>query len=184
MNRKRLLLLLLLPLLVLATDKVLGSIGPRNAPEKGIEMATIFKTDGGAELDEKSAQKVKRYMQILHKQGMDIENAVWAYEVEEETQTFLNNRLMPVVNKVLSDSDDLDMLFSRCPSGYFYVLEKDKDDQLTNIGWLGENEGCSEVGVGSFAYDVEAKTVKMILPHNLGYMPVKQYLELFDLATS
>lgn len=184
MNRKLFALLLFIPLVVFATDKVLGSIGPAQGIDKHDISTPAEAADysGKAlDLDDEEEKAVRRYMEDLHEQGMERGNALWPREegVTEDVRKFLDKKLMPAVRKGLDFESGPGQLFSRCPSGYFYVLDVDENDKLTNTGMVGENQGCRETGVGSFTYDVKAKTVKMVLPGDLGMVSIAQYMKLF-----
>ena len=214
MNKKLFALLLLVPMLIFATDQVLGSIGPEGGKDKkkkkadteaqaapatdigqvaaqgsNVEAGTPLHTESSRSALANSHSGAER-LEVLQKYFADLDGTRMKYDEKDfgeydddvlnaKTIKLLEHKLLRVVRKMDPTGIDSEDWFSRCPSGYFYTVNGDKEGKPLATGTLGQHRGCSRYALGKFRYNIASNKVSMKLPKKMGYVSVTEYFKLW-----
>ena len=183
MNRKLLSFLLVIPVVVFASDKILhmdiknSSLGANtqideihsdaiiNDDEMVTEMKILIK-------DLKGREKAFRESKYI---------SVWDQQVNDEQRTFLRNNVVKKLESKNICQLDLQKSFSRCPSGYDAVVIT-KDKVITSEGWMICRSGCDENPITKFRFDTKTGLVECKVSDKAGYLKLDDFCKLYKTA--
>lgn len=201
MNRKTLALLLLIPMMVFIVDQAfgIGTLEGGKEKKKGQteaqapiqqavpspESARVVEAASAAEMASSLEKTLQKSQSNLYDR---FETMEFRYAIEEmagpATSDFLNENVLEVLKEVDPCEVNMKEWFSRCGTRYNYAIYTDAKGEMTNEGEMIISRGCSEASVGLFRYDMAAQSVEAFVSEEHGYLPLKKYLQVYQLIES
>lgn len=213
MNQKIFAALLLIPVAVFATDRIVSSDGggkekqrtsttQQSSPEASTTADPTTETKTIATLNQPEAKQavrldtreavdeMKALLDSLESGSMPILEEMereYIYASSDAVSSDTINWLMKNVLRPLKENNPmtirLDRSFSRCPSGY-HVEILSKEGRPTGDGLMVLDDGCWDRPIGIFRYDMISHNVEVQAGDRLGYLPLESYLKLLKSANA
>ena len=191
MNRKILAVLLVAPVLVFATDRVMTLSG-KNTPT-AVKEKISAPVNENLELAHNSQFTSEEIISEMKASILDREGRQRTFEETDYTGTwdeekvkgdlgkFVKARVVNQLERNNICSIDLKKSFSRCPSGYdAYIIVQ--DDHITNEGWMIARSGCDFDPIAKFRYDMPASKVEAKVSDKVGYLPLDEFFKVYKAA--
>lgn len=107
----------------------------------------------------------------------------WQIKKEQpELAEMIQTSLMDQVKEANIFEFNKEKMFSRCPSGYSYLMAKADPDaeELGSLtkGYVTAREGCHTTIIGVFTVDQDRGTIAMLISENMGYTNVDNWLKI------
>lgn len=203
MNRKTLVILLVLPLIVFGADQAFtafrsdGGGKDKNKPKQEVIQQPSIEANSANGNESKKADKPakavkKMSMSELLREikaekpnseeeyySLDYsEDLIWRGDksIAKATRKWLDENLKQTMDKIDPMTFDLSGSFGRCSSGYYYNILAGTDGEPTREGWMIMEEGCDDKPMGRFRYDQAMTKIEVRVSEDAGYIPLKEYL--------
>lgn len=205
MNKKLLLTLFIVPIGFLAADKVLGLNTQGGEKEKMRKISSVATSQQGEapdfgygqvavkDLDRMPKEERAKYADLIGRlkseegiEAMESEyhQGNFVYDTDDAGDDALFALLDEGVEEVLEEMNvfdiDLQRQFSRCSSGYRYVVIESDAVVSRGEGYMVRDEGCWDRPIAKFQYDVAAKDVYVRFTDELGALSIRDFLKLYQ----
>ncbi len=135
------------------------------------------------ELEEVLRQEVAEYEDI---DLSNSENLVYSWVLEEENpelNALIESKLLSAVGKAELMEFDADKMFSRCPSGYAYVIIKDGEGELLNSGgsvngYVIGRQGCHSRVLCVFRAEPTSENIELKISDEAGFAGIDEWMKL------